>query len=75
MDLAPDPMEGDARVRARDIVQAAVAAATVTDAEAVQSMIAAAIGATYPRPLGDKPNNGGLIKAAGRPLRLSGGGT
>jgi hypothetical protein len=28
-------------------------------------MIAAAIGATYPRPLGDKPNNGGLIKAAG----------
>ena len=58
-------MEGDARVPGRDIVQAATVAATAADAEAVQSMIAEAIGATYPRPLGDKPNNGGLIKAAG----------
>jgi hypothetical protein len=52
-------------VSGRDIVQAATEAVTAADAETVQSMIAEAIGATHPRPLGDKPNNGGLIKAAG----------
>ena len=48
-----------------DILQAAVEATTTADAEAVQKMISEAVGDRYARPLGDKPNNGGLIKAAG----------
>jgi hypothetical protein len=49
----------------RDIVKAALGAVSLADAEAVELMIAASIGTEYRRPLGDKPNNGGLIKAAG----------
>jgi hypothetical protein len=49
----------------KDIIKAAVEAATVAEAETVQKMIAEAIGAEYRRPLGDKPNNAGLIKGAG----------
>jgi hypothetical protein len=36
-------------------------------------MISEAVGARYARPLGDKPNNGGLIKAAGGELERPGG--
>jgi hypothetical protein len=52
-------------VPGKDIVKAAIEAATVAEAETVQKMIAEAIGAEHRRPLGDKPNNAGLIKAAG----------
>jgi hypothetical protein len=48
-----------------EIVRAALDATTSEDAARVQRMIAEAIGAERRRPLGDKPNNGGLIKAAG----------
>jgi hypothetical protein len=48
-----------------EIVKAALDAVTFEDAQKVQSMIARAIGAEYWRPLGDKPNNGGLLKGAG----------
>jgi len=50
---------------AKDIIAAALNATTLDDALRVQRMIAEAIGAEYRRPLGDKPNNGGLIKGAG----------
>jgi hypothetical protein len=52
-------------VPGRDIVKAAIEATTVAEAETVQKMIAEALGTEHWRPLGDKPNNGGLIKAAG----------
>ncbi len=50
---------------AKDIIAAALTATTLDDALGVQRMIADAIGTQYRRPLGDKPNNGGLIKGAG----------
>jgi hypothetical protein len=50
---------------AKDIIAAALTATTLDDATRVQRMIADAIGAEYRRPLGDKPNNSGLIKGAG----------
>ena len=56
-----------------DILQAAAGAGTAADAEAVQKMISEAVGARYARPLGDKPNNGGLIKAVGGELERPGG--
>src|SRR6266568_385147 len=49
----------------KDIIAAALKATTLDDALRVQRMIAEAIGVEYRRPLGDKVNNGGLIKGAG----------
>jgi hypothetical protein len=49
----------------RDIVAAALEARTLEDANRVQRMIAEAVGDEYQRPLGDKPNNGALIKGGG----------
>jgi hypothetical protein len=59
-------------VSGHDIVKAAIGATTTADAETVQKMIADAIGATHPRPLGDKPNNGGPISAAGGEFQFPG---
>ncbi len=50
---------------AAQIVQAALAAATVTDAAYVQDLLAEALGARHQRPLGDKWNNHGLMSTSG----------
>ncbi len=47
------------------IVTAALAATTATDATNVQQMIGAAFGATHKRPVGDKWNNHGLMSTSG----------
>jgi hypothetical protein len=47
------------------LVAAALDAATVTDADVVQEMIARSIGARYKRPVGDKVNNHGLMGSSG----------
>jgi len=49
----------------RDIVNAALAARTIEDAEKVQRMIEVAIGVRYERPLADMPNNQGLAATQG----------
>ncbi len=48
-----------------DIITAALDARTLADAEKAQKMIEIAIGARYPRPLGDMPNNQGFTSTAG----------
>ncbi len=50
---------------ASQIVQAALAAATLTDADHVQDLLAASLGARHERPLGDKWNNHGLMSTSG----------
>lgn len=50
---------------ARRIIEAALAARTVREAEALQDLIAADIGARLERPVGDKVNNFGLMSTAG----------
>src|SRR5690242_14527833 len=47
------------------IVTAAVAAATTDEARAVQALIARSLGATHKRPVGDRPNNHGLMGSSG----------
>ena len=47
------------------IVDAALAARTTSDAQAVQALIAADVGETYQRPLGDRWSNVGLITRSG----------
>jgi len=49
----------------REIVNAALAARTIEDAEKVQGMIEAAVGARHQRPLADMPNNHGLTSSPG----------
>jgi hypothetical protein len=49
----------------RDIVKAALVARTIEDAEKVQRMIEAAVGARHQRPLADMPNNDGLTSSRG----------
>lgn len=58
-----------------DILQSAVGATTPADAETVQKMTAEAIAAGSMRPLGDKPNNCGLITAARGEFEHPGGET
>ena len=50
---------------ARKIIEAALAARTLADAEKVDEMLAAAIGHRYERPVGDKVNNFGLMTTSG----------
>ncbi len=50
---------------AAQIVQAALAAATVHDADQVQSLLQEALGGRHQRPLGDKWNNHGLMSTSG----------
>ena len=45
---------------AREIIEAALAARTLADAEKVDEMLAAAVGRRYERPVGDRVNNFGL---------------
>ena len=52
-------------MRGADIVAAALNANTLTDAENLQKMIEAAVGARYQRPLADMPNNQGLASTTG----------
>lgn len=52
-------------MRGSEVVRAALSARTLAEAEAVQEMIAQAIGNRYERPLGDRWNNFGLITAGG----------
>lgn len=52
-------------MRGSEIVQAALNARTLRDAEAVQDMIAAAVGTRHQRPLGDRWQNFGLMTSAG----------
>ncbi len=47
------------------IVEAALAARTVEEADAVQQLIAKAIGTRHQRPLGDKGNNQGILTGSG----------
>lgn len=47
------------------LVNAALTAATTTDAEAVQDRIADSIGGRHERPVGDRPNNHGMIGSSG----------
>src|ERR1035437_3372 len=49
----------------KKIVELALAARTAEQAQGVQGLIAAAIGATYKRPVGDKGNNRGILTASG----------
>jgi hypothetical protein len=49
----------------KEIVQAALDARTVDDAEAVQKLIALAVGTRHQRPLGDKGNNQGILTGSG----------
>jgi hypothetical protein len=49
----------------RQLVTAALAAATAQDARAVQKLIESSFGAYHPRPVGDRPNNHGLMGASG----------
>ncbi len=48
-----------------DIVHAALAASSVAEADHVQDLLAAALGARHHRPLGDKWNNHGLMSTSG----------
>jgi hypothetical protein len=50
---------------ARDIIKAALEARTLEQAEAVNRMIEKEIGAAHRRPLGDRPNNFGLVTQGG----------
>ncbi len=50
---------------ARKIIEAALAARTLADAEKVDEMLAAAVGHRYERPVGDKVNNFGLMTTSG----------
>ena len=50
---------------AREIISAALAARTVKQAEALNTAIAADVGATFYRPVGDKINNFGLMTTSG----------
>jgi hypothetical protein len=50
---------------ARSIIEAAVAARTVADARRVDELIAAAVGARFERPVGDRVNNHGLLATSG----------
>jgi hypothetical protein len=50
---------------ARRIIETALAARTLSAAEALQEAIAVDIGARYERPVGDKPNNLGLMSTGG----------
>jgi hypothetical protein len=57
---------------AEKIIQAALDARTLADAEAVQRLIEAEIGACHQRPLGDRWNNFGLITTSAASItRLS----
>jgi hypothetical protein len=47
------------------IIQSALAARTVADAQRVQDLIATDIGASYERPVGDRWNNHGLMSTPG----------
>ncbi len=47
------------------IVRAALDATTVDNANALQDLIAGAVGARYVRPLGDRDNNNGLLAQSG----------
>src|SRR5262249_49232882 len=53
------------RTHAHDLIEAAVNAATRTDAESVQERIAQLFGARNKRPVGDRPNNHGLMGSSG----------
>jgi hypothetical protein len=48
-----------------DVISAALAATTPEQAAKVQALIAGIIGSEYPRPVGDKWNNHGLMGASG----------
>lgn len=50
---------------ARRIIEVALSARTVTEAEAVQDLIAADLGRRFERPIGDRVNNFGLISTGG----------
>ncbi len=50
---------------ARRIIEAALSARTLAEAEAVQDLIAAALGRRFERPIGDRVNNFGLISTGG----------
>ena len=50
---------------ARKVIEAALAARTLGDAQAVQRLVEQSIGARYERPLGDRWNNFGLITSTG----------
>lgn len=50
---------------AREIINAAVSATTLADAEAVQQMIEEGVGGRHQRPLGDAYNNYGLLSSPG----------
>lgn len=50
---------------AHRIVEAALSARSLAEAENVEKLIAAAIGARYERPVGDRVNNFGLISTGG----------
>lgn len=52
-------------VSSATLIHAALDAATVTDAKAVQDLIARSIGTRYKRPVGDKVNNHGLMGSSG----------
>lgn len=48
-----------------ELVRAALDAATFTDAQQLQHRLATALGGRFPRPLGDRWNNHGLMGQAG----------
>jgi hypothetical protein len=50
---------------AREIIEAALGARTVADARRVDELLAAAIGARFERPVGDRVNNHGLLATSG----------
>src|SRR3954454_8178811 len=58
------PMTSNA-ARNAEIVRAALAARTPDAAAAVQSMIEAAVGGRYVRPIGDRFNNQGMLTGSG----------
>src|SRR5438128_681035 len=49
----------------KKIIERALASRTVEEADAVQKLIAEAIGARHQRPLGDKGNNQGILTGSG----------
>lgn len=49
----------------KEIIERALAARTVEEADAVQKLIAEAIGTRHQRPLGDKGNNQGILTGSG----------
>ena len=51
--------------KARDIINAALSARTLDEAEAAQQLLENRIGARHERPLGDRWNNFGLITSSG----------